>query len=53
MHLFEFFPCVSDAIEMPEKEKNNNDEIITKNDIIENILNFFIKIPPSIYRHVS
>ena len=53
MHLFELFPCASDATEMPEKEKNNKDEIMTKNDIMENILNCFITIPPSIYRHVS
>jgi len=38
---------------MPEKVKNNKDEIMTKDDIIENTLNGFIMIPPSIYRHVS
>jgi hypothetical protein len=38
---------------MPEKEKNNKYEIMTEHEIMENILNFFIILPPSIYRHVS
>jgi hypothetical protein len=38
---------------MPGKEKINKYEIMKKYEIMENILNCFIILPPSIYRHVS
>jgi hypothetical protein len=38
---------------MPEKEKIRRYKIMAKHDIMESILNCFIMLPPSIYRHVS
>jgi hypothetical protein len=52
-HSSKLFPCDSDAIEMPAKEKNNKYEIMTKYEIMENILNCFIIRPPLIYKRVS